>query len=458
MMIKKSLIVFLFIASVFTAAAQETSKCEEQLAAFENIVKAENYDEALNQLDGLIKKCPKADEKLYTLAETALSYKIESAQVKKEKQGYIDRLFALYDEYNKNFPAAKNRNNIRKAQLKYDEKLEDEDKIFEAFDGAFNQQSHDFTGYRELESYYTLYLKRFESESKNISTADFMTKFGDISAQIIYAKNKIADKKAALLLKKETEPLTEEEKEFLASANNNIDALTAVGENVDRLSSKHFSCKGLEEFYTTGFEKNKTNPDWLEALVNVMFLNRCYNSAILEKGAFTLYELKPSVQSAFNMAHIALRKNQTQQAITYFDKAAQMEKNPVERADIYYKIAGIFRNSDKAKAKEYALKVMKDNPKDAHPYIFLAEMYSSVTKECDITDFERKALLWLAIDTVKKAEEADPKYKRTVASIIEGYEKRLPTSDEMKEAGMKKGDEIRYRCWINETLTLPKVK
>ncbi|WP_417350779.1 hypothetical protein [Flavobacterium alkalisoli] len=458
MMIKKSLIVFLFIASVLTAKAQEASKCEEAIAAFEAVVKSGNYDEALGGLKDLIKECPKADEKLYMFAEVAYVYKIESAQDKKSRQEFIDGLFALYDNYNKNFPAAKNRNAIKKAQLQYDQKLESEDKIFEAFDKAFTQQSHDFTGYKELEAYYSLYLKRFENGKANISTADFMSKFGDVSAQVIYAKNKILAKKSALLVKKETEPLTEEEKEFLASAKNDLDALTAVGENVDRLSSKHFSCEGLEEFYTAKFEKNKENADWLEALVNVMFLNRCYNSAVLEKGAHTLYELRPSVQSAFNMANIALRKNNTQEAVMYFDKAAQMEKNPEERADINYKIAGVFRNTDKAKAKEYTFKVMKDNPKDARPYIFLAEMYSSVTRECDVTEFERKALLWLAIDTAKKAEGVDPKYKRTVDSMVQGYEKRLPTADEMKEAGKRKGDEIKYGCWINETVTLPKIK
>ncbi|MFL9837211.1 hypothetical protein ABS768_06875 [Flavobacterium sp. ST-75] len=456
-MIKKNLTAFLFIASVFTAVAQQTSKCEEQIAVFEQTVKAGKYDDALQEFGGLVKKCPNVDEKLYTLAETALVYKIESAQTKELKQQFADSIFGVYQLHNKNFPKAKNGNGINKALIQNDYRLADEKEVFKALDAAFVLQPHDYTDYRAIETYYNIYLKRFEA-GQEITLTDFTEKFGAISTQVMYAKNRIADRQNQLKVKEKTEPLTQEEKDFLARANKNIDVLTAVGENVDRQSSKHFSCKGLEEYYTANFEKNKENSDWLEALVNVMFLNRCYESEILAKGAATLYKLKPSAQSAFNMGTIELRKNNIDSAAEYFDKSAQLETDIDQKAEVYYKVAGILRNSDKARAKEYIIKTVKANPKKARAYILLAEMYASVTKECNITDFERKALLWLAIDTVKKAEEADVKYKGTVASMIENYEKRLPNRDEVKEAGKRKGDEIVYGCWINETVTVPKVK
>src|SRR5690606_20141435 len=105
-MIKKNLTAFLFIASVFTAVAQQTSKCEEQIAAFEQTVKAGKYDDALQEFGGLVKKCPNVDEKLYILAETALVYKIESAQTKELKQQFADSIFGVYQLHNKNFPKA----------------------------------------------------------------------------------------------------------------------------------------------------------------------------------------------------------------------------------------------------------------------------------------------------------------------------------------------------------------
>mgnify|MGYP006210048081 CR=1 FL=1 len=85
------------------------------------------------------------------------------------------------------------------------------------------------------------------------------------------------------------------------------------------------------------------------------------------------------------------------------------------KAAIYYEIASAFRNLDKAESKKYALRSAELNPKSGKPYLLLAEMYSSGTKECGANDFERKALVWLAMDAAKKAENAEPKYKATVA-------------------------------------------
>ena len=90
--------------------------------------------------------------------------------------------------------------------------------------------------------------------------------------------------------------------------------------------------------------------------------------------------------------------------------------------------------------------------------MFLAEMYSSVINgECGMADFDRKALLWLAIETVKKAETAEPKYKPTAEAMIKNYQKSLPDKKEVKAAGKRKGDRITYGCWINETVTVPNI-
>ena len=95
-MIKKNLLVFFLIASVFTTVAQETSKCEENFAAFETNVKAAKYDDAMPQLDELVKKCPKINEELYNLGNQLLNYKIEASQTKEGRQLYIDKAMELY--------------------------------------------------------------------------------------------------------------------------------------------------------------------------------------------------------------------------------------------------------------------------------------------------------------------------------------------------------------------------
>ena len=102
----------------------------------------------------------------------------------------------MYGEYEKNFPSSKNANNISKALLKSDYKLADNDEVFSLLNTAFETNSKDFTDYRALELYFNLYLKRFEEGNKGITEQNLIKRYGELSSQVVYAKNKISAKKA----------------------------------------------------------------------------------------------------------------------------------------------------------------------------------------------------------------------------------------------------------------------
>lgn len=457
MRIKKSLSVFLLIISVMFANAQGTSKCEAAFATYEASVKSGDYDGALSQFKDLKDKCPKVSDKLYLYAEAVLNSKIDAARTTEERKVYINDLASLYTQFDKNFPGNKNSNEIKKALLLNEYKMIPESEVFAILDASFKSNRQNFTNYKALELYFNLYLKKYEEGKSGVSDKDFISSYNDISGQLIFAKNKLSAQRNELLKKQETQMLTDEEKQFVADAAQEIDVFTAIGENADIQASKHFTCEKLEQYYNEGYEKHKADAAWLEAMVNTMFNNKCLRSPLLQQGATALFELQPTTETALRLGSLAQKRNDLKEAIKYFELAAGMENSSESKASLYYRIAGIFRNSDKKEAKSYALKATQLNPKFGKPYVFLAEMYSSVSSECDVNAFDRKALLWLAIETVKKAEVAEPKYKATVESVIKSYEKRLPTKSEAKAAGKKKGDQIVYGCWINETVTVPNI-
>ncbi len=136
-----------------------------------------------------------------------------------------------------------------------------------------------------------------------------------------------------------------------------------------------------------------------------------------------------------------------------------MEQNPERKSDIYYHIASSARNSDKGVTKKYIQKAIDLNPKNGQAYLMLSEMYATVpaNDECGLNNFERKTLNYLAIDAAKKAEVAEPKYKAAVEAAVKRYEKNLPTKEEAKVMGKRKGDDVTFGCWINEKVTLPKL-
>ena len=73
---------------------------------------------------------------------------------------------------------------------------------------------------------------------------------------------------------------------------------------------------------------------------------------------------------------------------------------------------------------------------------------------CGKNDFEKKAVYYLAIETVKKASIAEPRLKPTSDQMAVEYAKKTITTDEIAKAKMN-GKSITFGCWINETITFP---
>ncbi|MES2487993.1 MAG: hypothetical protein V4581_18850, partial [Bacteroidota bacterium] len=307
--------------------------------------------------------------------------------------------------------------------------------------------------------YFNLYLAQYAKGDKGITQDQFIQKFGDIAGQAAYAKAQAEEKRTALLKKQETEILEDDEKQFVADAPTTISAFTAVSENMVKQSSKHFTCDKLEAFYSAQYDKKKADSAWLRGMVTVLSNSKCTSSPTLYSGAKELYTQKPTKEWAMLLGNLSLKKANKTEAVGYFEKAAGFASDSLEKADVYLTLASTMRNGDKAASKKYALKAAELNPKSGKPYLQLAEMYVSASsgKDCQMSDFDKKALYWLAIETVKKAEIAEPKYKPTVEGLLKRYQPLAPTKADAKAAKKSKGDVVTYGCWINETVTVPKL-
>jgi len=462
--------VFFAVAGSFAAYAQAKPKpkakpkpqpaafkCEPAFTALEEEAKAKNYDDVIKELSVLLKNCPKFNVQLYTYGETALKDKEIRSRDEAEKKKLTQELISLYDSWEKNFPATGAA--VKKALLLHEKALAKDDEVYKLLDAAFIANPQTFMDYSAIELYFNLYLKEYEA-GKGITQDQFIQRFGDIAAQIAFAKNTINDKRAALHKKRDENalPLEKEELFYLSETRTTGKTLDAVAENMMRAASKHFSCEKLETYYAANYDKNKENAAWLQSAVSVLTLNKCNRSDVLYNGALALNSLRPGYEGVVQLAYLSQKRNKPQEAIGYYEQAAALQADSVQKAGLYNDIAAIYRVTDKGKAKEYALKSAAVNPKSGKPYLFIAGLYAANPKDCGLSDFEVKALKLLAIETLKKAELAEPKYKPTVASLTEEYTKGLPTKKEAKAAKKGKGDVINYGCWINASVTLPKLK
>lgn len=445
--------------TVATVAAQQkktTAQCQESFKLFEAKAIEGKYDEAVTLYAPLQKECPKVNEKLYEIGETIFAARAEVAPKGEKLRAELDKLVLLYTQYSKNFPAASVKVDIKKAMLQKRYNLASDEEIFKTLDAAFTKNSSAFANHDALEAYFLLYLKRFE-DSKGITQDQLIAKYADVSAQAAKAKTALIDERNALAAREQASGLTDADKALIPQYDEKIQSFTAVEENADILARRHFNCDKLETFYSAGFEAGKTSASWLENAVTTLYKTKCGSSSTLQKSVKAWYELSPNPRSAMYMGLIAQRQNNINDAVKYFDEAARLETTAEKKAEMYYTAATLVRQSDRKLAKEYILKSVQLNTKSGKPYILLAEMYASAGKECEMTDFERKALVWLASETLKKAELAEPKYKTTAAAMTANYSKKAPVKADIKAAGKKGGQQIAYGCWINETVTIPKL-
>ncbi len=444
----------LFAGLLALAVSAQEFKCEDNFKGFETSVKTHDYSTAYALLAGLRKSCPKYDVRQYSLGETVLRYNMDAARTEADSSLYTTALLAFYDEWERNFPG---KSGVQKKALFLKEKaLAGDDEVFKLLDAAFAANKNSFTNYEALELYYNLYLERYKSGNKGITQDQFIQKFGDMAGQAAYAKGQLQLEQQHILTKKETQPLDERETEFLKYAPQTISAFDAVSDNMIKQSARLVDCARLDAYYAGLYEKNKADKGWLWAMVTVLSGAKCNKLATLYNGAEALYKMEPSLATALLMGNLSLKKD-ANQAAAYFEKALTLEADPVSKSKICLTLANTLRNADRAAAKKYLLQAAGYNPKDGSPYIQLAEMYIAA-QGCPLTPFEKKALNWLAIETAKKAEAVEPKFKPAVARLVEGYEKNVPTKADLKAAKKDKGDTITFGCWINETITIPKVK
>jgi hypothetical protein len=222
---------------------------------------------------------------------------------------------------------------------------------------------------------------------------------------------------------------------------------------INRLIKDLATCENLDAFYTKNYTDNQENGDWITSAL-LSLSGKCSAKPIFNTLAEKLYAMKVTAQSANFLALANLQQRKFPDAIKFYNESAELQTNPIEKAKIYYKLATGLLANDLPKSKEYLKKALYSDPKMGKAYLFLAQLYSNSANDCGKTDFEKKAVYYLASQTAQKAGVAEPRLKPTADKTAKDYEAKSLTADEISKAKMN-GKLVTIGCWINETITFP---
>ena len=99
---------------------------------------------------------------------------------------------------------------------------------------------------------------------------------------------------------------------------------------------------------------------------------------------------------------------------------------------------------------------MKLNPSDGSPYLAIAAMYARSANNCGDSNFNKRAVFWLAALEAEKAGRVDGRLKSAAAKSAASYRASAPSkSDIFNEANA--GQTIRIGCWIGRSITVPNI-
>lgn len=430
----KAIIFILGVLFITNSGNAQKFDCASKITEYQDLFKANKIAESFDTWSDVRKNCPKENESIYTDGFQILEYKIENAASPDEKEKLVRDILKLYDQYNKNFPLITADFEINKAMTLVNHKIEAKEEIFSLLDSGFSKASQKVTDANAIYTYFSLYCEKFNSGDKKISANAVLEKYTMVNSllnQLLAAKPDSNDSE---------------------QAKQNKDYKTAQ-KAIENLINDLSTCENLDTFYTANYAKNQENVDWITSAL-ISLSGKCSNKPIFITLAEKLYAIKVTAQSANFMALANLKQRKFAEAIKFYNESADLQTNPTDKAKIYYTLATGLLAGDQAKSKEYLTKALTADPKMGKAYLFLAQLYTNSANDCGTTDFEKKAIYYLAIQTAQKAGISEPRLKPTAEKMAKDLENKSVSADEISKAKMN-GKSITIGCWINETITFP---
>ena len=449
------------MASGLIAKAQfDKSSCPSNLSIFAEFAKVKNFDSAYQPWLEVRNNCPELNVATFIYGERIINHKIKKAT--DDKAALQASLMSLYDDWLTYFPNTKRGASevgkilSSKAQAMVENKLGTKREAYEIFDQAFTQDPNSFTSPKRL---YTYFKTAYQLYKQGDKTAELLfDKYEEVSEKFALEQTNLAKKLDVILKKLETgEALTSREQRNKRVYETNTFAFSTYAGNLDAMISKESSCENLIPLYRKNFEANRSNSVWLNRAASRMDAKECADDPLFVELVEALHAINPSANSAYYLGILKDKAGESKAALAYYEESLTLEQDQYRKADILYKIAVKFKKRNlKSMSRSYARKALKNRPSMGKAYMLIASLYAASANDCGNTQFEKRAVYWLAAKTARKAATVDSGVKKTALKLAASYEGRAPSKTDIFTEG-RAGETISFSCWINSSVTVPQL-
>lgn len=446
-----TIMVFALLIGFNFGFAQQNENCMNNLSIFNSYVKSKKYDEAYEPWMAVRNECPKFNRAIYAYGDDILEHKIETS-TGTEQVEFINDLLLLYDQSREHFPSKYPLGQVLgdKAELayKYQKELnKSKEQLYQMFDEAYQKDKDNFDSAKGLYTYFSLIVDLYDL--KKVTAQQMFDKYDDVMEVIEGVEKSYTEKLNTLVQKEEAgTALTKKEMRYKKNYEANLGAFDKVKSSMDSKLGKRANCEVLIPLYEKDFEQNKDNTVWLQRAMNRMYAKGCKEEPLFLKLVEQKNSIKPTADTAFYLYLLTDEKK-------YFDQTIELETDPIRKAKLYKKLAeDFYKRGSYGSARNYFMEAIKLNPSDGTPYLRIAAMYAKSANNCGDTNFNKRAVFWLAANTAEKAGRVDGRLSKTASQNAASYRSSAPQKADIFTEG-NAGQKINIGCWINRTVTVP---
>lgn len=442
--------------------AQDVNVCMQDLSIFAEYVKVKNYAAAVEPWTKVRQNCPDINVAVYTYGERILKYYIKNGTPQEVETSKKD-LIQLYDEWVQNFPKNKNKSTVgdvtsKKAQALLDYKMADLKEVYATFDQAYTLDAASFSNPKFLYNYFKTLYDRYKGGDTDVSMEMLFNKYEEVSEKFDTETIELA-KKLDVILKKEDagKALTSREQRRKRIYNVNSKAIGTFLSNLDAIIAKEATCENLIPLYKRNFDEYKSDALWLKRAASRMDSKECSDDPFFVTLVEALHTLDPSADSAYYLGLLNDKSGNADEALRYYEESITLETDNYKKAKILLKIANKFKAAGRrSSARNYANKALSFQPSLGRAYLLIANMYADSANDCGDTQFNKRAVYWLAAELARKAGRVDNSLAKIAKRTADSYTGRAPSKTDIFTEG-NEGAVIKFDCWINRTVTVPKL-
>ncbi len=451
---------FLTIFALPIYSQLSSDECIEKLSIFAESAKIKNYEAAYEPWKIVLDNCPTLNVATYQYGELILKDFIKKSSNDEEKKRYLDELLKMYDQWVENFPIRKGINQIgkiysSKGQAMLDNGISDKSLIYDTFDYAFNNDPNSFTNPKSLAYYFQTGYDLFKTGSK-IDLETLFEKYEELTEKFQLLKTDISKNIDIILNKEELgTPLTSREERNKRIYDTNSRAVSAYLQLIDQLIAKEATCDILIPLYSKSFEENKNNSLWIRRAAGRLDGKDCSDDPLFVTLVEQLHSLEPSADSAYYLGILNDKQGNSEDALKYYQESVSLQTDNYKKANILYKIAVKFKNAGRrVSARNYAEQALSFQPSLGQAYLLIANMYADSANGCGDTQFNKRAVFWLAAQTAIKAGRVDSSLKKISDRTAAAFNGRAPSKTDIFTEG-NQGTSIRFSCWIGKSVKVP---